>query len=240
VLAECSGATSESLEDAALEAHLGRIWTLAELTARGWTQALSLVELAWLREEDPVREEVVETSACVDLRTGHWFCEIAYVPWRRARLVGPKASYDRPLEVAEAAIHPGAGQPRVRWAAGSARPREAVSADWEHLQSLALPWARVRSELAAQGAQPLAGPERFALLAVAAVRMEAEALVLVDPTGEACKVEGPAEALEVLRMWGWPAEATAAAIRLHASGSGTVRVQLLAVVTSRGPIRLVG
>ncbi len=220
--------------DAAVETRLGRVWTLSELRARNHSRRLSLVELAWWREDDVGLQARVDTSALVDLESGAWFLESQIVPLHLTGQRAPKASHEGVLEVEEALLHPGSAPPRVRWRPGAARSRSGTAADWLRLCAHATPLHPIRE-------QSLVDPFRetplFALLDVReAIRLE-DGVGLVDPAGEVLAIDPLATA--VLDAWGAPERPFTAAVSLKPDRRER-GATLHAVITEEGPVRLGG
>src|SRR6476661_9817359 len=62
---------TENERDALVEDILGRPWQLSDLKDKGyWKENLSLLELAYERTDDDARQQRVETSDLIDLKTG--------------------------------------------------------------------------------------------------------------------------------------------------------------------------
>lgn len=107
--------------DAVIEEVLGKVWQLADLKDKGYTQSnLSLLELAYESVDDRARKERIQVSHLVDLTNGSILQARSMRPLKALKQTESTAqpSYLHPLAVAEAAVYPGFLNRRVRWDRG--------------------------------------------------------------------------------------------------------------------------
>jgi hypothetical protein len=124
--------------DAVVEELLGRVWKLEELKERGHArQNVELLELAYERYDDRVREERVEQSFLLDLGDGTVFVERSYRPQAALTRTKEKESHEGLVTVPEAAVYPGFVNRRIRWEM-IPKVRDPQSADWQRLHGVAL------------------------------------------------------------------------------------------------------
>jgi len=106
--------------DAVIEEVLGKVWQLAELKEKGYSQAnLSLLELAWECLDDRARKQRVEISHLIDLKNGSILQAKSLRPFKALKHTEAQQSYMLPLVIAEAAVYPGFLNRRIRWEKGA-------------------------------------------------------------------------------------------------------------------------
>jgi hypothetical protein len=176
---------SQDDADAVVEELLGRVWKLEELRAKGHAKKdLELLELAYERYDDGVREERVEQSWLVHLGDGTVYVERTFRPTAALDRTKEGESYEKPLRIADAVVYPGFVNRRVRWdlAARKSRKLELSDFDLVHGSALAtfdLAVAKLKEQLK----NPLAPDEAVFLLRVKDIRKAKDGLVAIDERG---------------------------------------------------------
>jgi hypothetical protein len=176
---------SEDEADAVLEDLLGRIWKLDELKAKGRVQTnLELFELAYERYDDRVREERVEQSFLVSLGDGAIYVDQTFRPSAAIDKMREQESYDKPLQISEAAIYPGFYNRRVRWDLAARRSRKIELSDFDKIHGGALASFDVAvAKLKEQLRNPLAPDDAVLLIRLKDVRKGKSGLVAIDDKG---------------------------------------------------------
>jgi hypothetical protein len=176
---------SQGDADAVVEELLGRVWKLDELKAAGYAlQNVQLLELAYERYDDHVRQERIEQSWLFDLGSGAVYVDRTYRPLDRLDRMKEGESYEKPLQIAEAALYPGFVNRRIRWEIAARKSRSIELADFDAIHEKALPALDVAiPRFKEQIKNPLAPDDAVLLLSVADVRKTKTGLVLVDPKG---------------------------------------------------------
>ena len=175
----------QSDADALVEGLLGRVWQLVDLKERGYLRRdLTLLELAYERYDDRVREERVEQSFLLDLGGGEVLCERSFRPLAALNKTKEKESYERPLLLGEVAVYPGFVNRRVRWDLAAVRSRRIELPDFERVHAAALPAVDVAlARFKEQVKNPLAPDEAVLLLRARSLMKAGPALVLGDDKG---------------------------------------------------------
>lgn len=111
--------------DTAIAAWLGHAWQLAELKARGLTEAdAELVQLAFNSHDDPARQELVDTGIWMTLGNGKIRVTQTLRPYKALKFIKAEDSVYGLVHVKELCVYPGSVNPRVRWDASTTRPLE--------------------------------------------------------------------------------------------------------------------
>ena len=173
---------SQDDADAVVEELLGRIWKLDELKQKGYAKEnVELLELAYERYDDHVREERIEQSWLFDLGDGTVYVDRTYRPLDRLDKMKEGESYDKPLTIAEAAIYPGFVNKRIRWEIGARKSRKLELVDFDRIHDKALPALdAATAKFKEQIKNPLAPDEAVFVVRAKDVRKTARGLVLVD------------------------------------------------------------
>jgi hypothetical protein len=176
---------SEDEADAVVEDLLGRVWRLDELKAKGRVkQNLELFELAYERYDDHVREERIEQSFLLSLGDGSVYVDRTFRPTAALDRMKEQESYEKPLQIAEAAIYPGFVNKRVRWDLVDRKSRKLELADLERIHAVALPgFEPAQALLKEQIKNPLAPDDAVVLVRVKDVRKAKLGLVALDDKG---------------------------------------------------------
>lgn len=177
---------SQDDADAVVEELLGRIWKLEELRAKGAVkQGLTLLELAFERFDDRVRQERVEQSHLCDLADGTIYVDRTYRPIDRLDKMKEGESYEKPLLIAEAAIYPGFVNKRVRWEIAARKSKQLERSDFERLHAVALgSFDLAVAKFKDQLKKPLAPDDAIFLVRAVAVHRHADGLLLLDEKGQ--------------------------------------------------------
>jgi uncharacterized Zn finger protein len=176
---------SQDAADAIMEELLGRVWQLPELRARNAVRRdLSLLELAFERYDDGVKEERVEQSYLLDLQDGALLAAQAFRPFHALDKVPGQNSYEDLLGIAEAVVYPGFVNRRIRWELAAYKARPATAADWQKVHAVALPaldaaLARYKEQIK----NPLAPDEAVFFVRARDIARSRDGLVLVDEKG---------------------------------------------------------
>jgi uncharacterized Zn finger protein len=176
---------SQDAADAIVEDLLGRVWQLPELKARNAVRRdLSLLELAFERYDDGVKEERVEQSILLDLQDGALFAAQAFRPFHALDKVPGQNSYEDLLGIAEAVVYPGFVNRRIRWELAAHKARPTTAADWQKAHAVALPaldaaLARYKEQIK----NPLAPDEAVLFVRARDIARSKDGLVLVDEKG---------------------------------------------------------
>lgn len=177
---------SQDAADAIVEDLLGRVWQIGDLKARGAVRRdLTLVELAFERYDDHVKEERVEQSLLLELEDGAVFAAQVFRPYHAIDKVPGQSSFEDLLSIAEAVVYPGFVNRRIRWELASFQSRPAGAEDWQKAHAAALPSldlavARYKEQIK----NPLAPDEAvFFLRAQDIARAKDGGLILVDEKG---------------------------------------------------------
>jgi uncharacterized Zn finger protein len=176
---------SQDEADAVVEELLGRVWKLDELRAKGHVKRdVELLELAYERYDDRVRDERVEQSFLLDLGGGAVYVDRTFRPSAALDRTKEQESYDKPLQISEAVIYPGFVNKRIRWELAARRSRKIDVADYDRVHHAALPAldaavARLKEQLR----NPLAPDDAVLLVRVRDVRQGKAELYAVDEKG---------------------------------------------------------
>ena len=107
---------SPEVTDALIEDVLARPWQHSDLKEKGyWKTDLSLLELAYERNDDDPRQQRIEVSNLIDLSSGDILQAIAHRPYKGVNPIPEQPSYTTPLKISEAAVYPGFLNRRVQW-----------------------------------------------------------------------------------------------------------------------------
>jgi hypothetical protein len=176
---------SQDDADAVVEELLGRVWKLEELKQKGHVKEnVPLMELAYERYDDRVREERIEQSWLLALDDGTIYVDRTYRPLDRMDKMKEGESYEKPLLIAEAAIYPGFVNRRIRWELGARKSRNVEQEDFAAIHARALPSLDVAvAKLKDQLKRPLAPDDAVFLVRVKDVRKTDAGLVMVDEKG---------------------------------------------------------
>ncbi|MBX3229413.1 MAG: hypothetical protein KIT84_17655 [Labilithrix sp.] len=175
---------SQDDADAVVEELLGRVWKLDELKASGHAkQKLELLELAYERYDDHVRDERIEQSWLLDLGDGTIYVDRTFRPTDRMDKMKEGESYEKPLLIADAAIYPGFVNKRIRWEIGARKSRNVEVADFDRIHERAVTLDAALPKFKEQIKNPLAPDDAVFLLRVKDVRKTARGLALVDAKG---------------------------------------------------------
>ncbi len=175
---------SQSDADAVVEELLGRVWQLVELKEKNYSKkSLELLELAYERYDDQVREERIEQSFLVDLGDGTVFADRSYRPFQALERTKSKESFEGLLAISEAAVYPGFVNRRIRWELAAIKARDPVAQDWGRLHAAAQPVEAAFARYKEQVKNPLA-PDDAVLLVRARDLVKTDAgTTLVDEKG---------------------------------------------------------
>lgn len=176
---------SQGDADAVVEELLGRVWKLDELKAAGYVkQSIQIMELAYERYDDHVRHERIEQSWLFDLGDGAVYVDRTYRPLDRLDRMKEGESYEKPLQITEAALYPGFVNKRIRWELAARKSRGVELSDFDAIHAKALPALDAAvPKFKEQIKNPLAPDDAVLLLSVGDVRKTKSALLLVDPKG---------------------------------------------------------
>jgi hypothetical protein len=180
-----AGDEAQGEADAVMEEVLGKAWQLGELREKGYfREGLGFLELAWEKWDDQGRQERIEMAHLVELNEGKVYQAIAYRPFKALKQGSGQASYQKPLQVKEAAVYPGFANRRVRWdpAAESAQPLS--PAVLKKAYGFAAPeFEPVLAEFRKQLKHPLAPREMVVLLRCQKIGRVGECVALQDTKG---------------------------------------------------------
>ncbi len=176
---------SQDEADAVVEDLLGRVWRLDELKAKGRVQTnIELFELAYERYDDHVRDERIEQSFLLSLGDGSVYVDRTFRPMAALDRMKEGESYDKPLQIAEAAVYPGFVNKRMRWDLADRKSRKIELADFDRIHAVALPGLDPAvTKLKEQIKNPLAPDDAVLFVRVKDVRQSKLGLVAIDEKG---------------------------------------------------------
>ena len=176
---------SQDEADAVVEELLGRVWKLEELRAKGHAKKdLELLELAYERYDDLVKEERVEQSWLVHLGDGTVYVERTFRPSAALDRTKEGESYEKPLQIADAVVYPGFVNRRVRWDLAARKSRKLELSDFQKvhdgaLASFDLAVAKLKEQLK----NPLAPDDAVLLVRISGLDRAKDSLVASDAKG---------------------------------------------------------
>lgn len=175
---------SQSDADAVVEELLGRVWQLSELKEKGhWRSGVRLYELAFERWDDQIREERIEQSFLLDLGDGAVHVDRAYRPFQALERTKMKESFEKQLQVSEAALYPGFVNRRIRWELMAMKQSDPDAAMFSRLHELALTVEAALGRLKEQLKNPLAPDDAVLLVKAKDLVRTSAGPALVDPSG---------------------------------------------------------
>jgi uncharacterized Zn finger protein len=176
---------SQDEADAVVEELLGRVWKLEELRAKGNAKKdLELLELAYERFDDGVREERIEQSWLLHLGDGTVYVERTFRPSAALDKMKEGESYEKPLQIADAVVYPGFVNRRVRWDLAARKSRKLELRDFGRVHEVALAsFDLAVAKLKEQLKNPLAPDEAVVLVRVKDIRKTKDGLVAIDEKG---------------------------------------------------------
>ena len=177
---------SPEVTDALIEDVLARPWQHSDLKEKGyWKTDLSLLELAYERNDDDPRQQRIEVSNLIDLSSGDILQAIAHRPYKGVNPIPEQPSYTTPLKISEAAVYPGFLNRRVQWDKSAETIGRASPATLETAYGLAVgDFAAVLTAFRDQLKHPLAPREAVFLLQCEHVgRIGDRAVVIEDAAG---------------------------------------------------------
>jgi len=177
---------SQDDADSVVEELLGRVWKLEELKQKGYArQSLVLLELAYERYDDHVREERIEQSFLLELGDGAIYVDRTFRPLDRMDKMKEGESFEKPLLVSEAVVYPGFVNKRIRWEIAARKSRNLERADLDAIHARALPaFDAAVAKLKEQLKNPLAPDEAVLLVQIRDVRKLSDGgLVAIDGKG---------------------------------------------------------
>jgi len=109
--------------DSAIAAWLGHAWQLAELREAGLVETdVELVQLAFRAQDDPARQEFIDSGVWMSLGDGKIRVTQTIRPYKAARYIKSEDSFFQVACVKELCVYPGGVNPRIRWDGMTPRP----------------------------------------------------------------------------------------------------------------------
>lgn len=218
---------------AEVESFLGRVFTIEDLRAMGMArQGASMVELAYTRRDDSVREERIEQSVLIDLKSGELFQEVMFVPNKLIKRHSGKVSYSGIIEVDECFINPGSATRRIRWASDSEKQTAATPQTFRQVIDFAKPMALALKEVRAALRSPLVS-ETFTLIAISELGTVDGKLAARGPDGAVIPLTRTKNETAV----GGTPEGCAAMLCRHTLGQNGLIHEPMALITDKKLLR---